>query len=96
MLNDSRSHLFDAPTWCSFRCGGHAHVLSFNFIGDALPDYLDPRRVSKPDCNCADKRRFVVGVISDTHGLSPEACKRSAAATTLFMRATRDRRFSLS
>jgi peptide/nickel transport system permease protein len=44
MLNDSRAHLFDAPHMVVFP--GLAvmfAVLSFNFIGDALRDYLDPR-----------------------------------------------------
>jgi peptide/nickel transport system permease protein len=44
MLNDSRSHLFDAPHLVLFPAGAvMLAVLSFNFIGDALRDYLDPR-----------------------------------------------------
>jgi peptide/nickel transport system permease protein len=44
MLNDSRSHLFDAPHLALFPALAVAlAVLSFNFIGDALRDYLDPR-----------------------------------------------------
>jgi peptide/nickel transport system permease protein len=44
MLNDARSHLFDAPHLALFPAGAVAlAVLSFNFIGDALRDYLDPR-----------------------------------------------------
>ena len=44
MLNDARAHLFDAPhvvvppAIAVMLC-----VLCFNFIGDALRDYLDPR-----------------------------------------------------
>ncbi len=44
MLNDARSHLFDAPHLALFPALAVATaVLSFNFIGDALRDYLDPR-----------------------------------------------------
>jgi peptide/nickel transport system permease protein len=44
MLNDSRSHLFDAPHMVLFPAAAvMLTVLSFNFIGDALRDYLDPR-----------------------------------------------------
>jgi peptide/nickel transport system permease protein len=44
MLNDGRSHLFDAPHLVLFPAlAVMMAVLSFNFIGDALRDYLDPR-----------------------------------------------------
>jgi peptide/nickel transport system permease protein len=44
MLNDARSHLFDAPHLVVFPAlAVMLAVLSFNFIGDALRDYLDPR-----------------------------------------------------
>jgi peptide/nickel transport system permease protein len=44
MLNDARAHLFDAPHLALFPAAVVAlAVLSFNFIGDALRDYLDPR-----------------------------------------------------
>jgi len=44
MLNDSRAHLFDAPHMVFFPAVAvMLAVLSFNFIGDALRDYLDPR-----------------------------------------------------
>lgn len=44
MLNDGRSHLFDAPHLVLFPAAAvMLAVLSFNFIGDALRDYLDPR-----------------------------------------------------
>jgi peptide/nickel transport system permease protein len=44
MLNDGRAHLFDAPHLVFFPAGAvMLAVLSFNFIGDALRDYLDPR-----------------------------------------------------
>src|ERR1700728_304145 len=44
MLNDARSHLFDAPHLVLFPAlAVMLAVLSFNFIGDALRDYLDPR-----------------------------------------------------
>ncbi len=44
MLNDARSHLFDAPHMVVFPAlAVMLAVLSFNFIGDALRDLLDPR-----------------------------------------------------
>jgi peptide/nickel transport system permease protein len=44
MLNDARSHLFDAPHLTVFPAVAvMLAVLSFNFIGDAFRDLLDPR-----------------------------------------------------
>jgi len=44
MLNDARSHLFDSPHLVFFPAiAVMLCVLSFNFIGDALRDHLDPR-----------------------------------------------------
>jgi peptide/nickel transport system permease protein len=44
MLNDGRAHLFDAPHLVLFPAlAVMLAVLSFNFIGDGLRDYLDPR-----------------------------------------------------
>ena len=44
MLNDGRAHLFDAPHLVLFPAlAVMLAVLSFNFIGDALRDLLDPR-----------------------------------------------------
>lgn len=44
MLNDGRAHLFDAPHLVlAPALAVMLAVLSFNFIGDALRDYLDPR-----------------------------------------------------
>jgi peptide/nickel transport system permease protein len=44
MLNDARSHLFDSPHLVFFPAMAvMLSVLAFNFIGDALRDYLDPR-----------------------------------------------------
>lgn len=44
MLNDGRSHLFEAPHLVLFPAAAvMLAVLSFNFIGDALRDYMDPR-----------------------------------------------------
>ncbi len=44
MLNDARTHLFDAPHLVVFPAiAVMLCVLSFNFIGDALRDFLDPR-----------------------------------------------------
>jgi peptide/nickel transport system permease protein len=44
MLNDARSHLFDAPHLVLFPAVTVMFaVLAFNFIGDALRDLLDPR-----------------------------------------------------
>jgi peptide/nickel transport system permease protein len=44
MLNDGRGHLFDSPHLVLFPAAAvMLAVLAFNFIGDALRDYLDPR-----------------------------------------------------
>ncbi len=44
MLNDARAHLFDSPHMVVFPAlAVMLAVLSFNFIGDALRDLLDPR-----------------------------------------------------
>src|SRR5580700_11189983 len=44
MLNDGRAHLFDAPHLVVFPAMAvMLAVLSFNFIGDTLRDFLDPR-----------------------------------------------------
>lgn len=44
MLNDGRAYLFDAPHLVIFPAMAvMLAVLSFNFIGDALRDFLDPR-----------------------------------------------------
>jgi peptide/nickel transport system permease protein len=43
MLNDARSHLFDAPHMVVFPAlAVMAAVLAFNLLGDALRDWLDP------------------------------------------------------
>ncbi len=44
MLNDARSHLFDAPHLLVFPAAAvMLMVLGFNFLGDALRDRMDPR-----------------------------------------------------
>ena len=44
MLNDARSHLFDSPHMVFFPAMAvMLCVLSFNFIGDTLRDWMDPR-----------------------------------------------------
>jgi peptide/nickel transport system permease protein len=44
MLNDARAHLFDSPYLVLFNAiTVMLAVLAFNFIGDALRDFLDPR-----------------------------------------------------
>jgi peptide/nickel transport system permease protein len=44
MLNDARSHLFDAPHLVVFPAFAiMAAVLGFNLLGDALRDWMDPR-----------------------------------------------------
>jgi len=44
MLNDGRSHLFDGPHMVLFPSLALVlTVLSFNFLGDALRDWLDPK-----------------------------------------------------
>ena len=47
MLNEARSHLFDSPHMLFFPAAAvMLAVLSFNFLGDALRDHLDPRTQS--------------------------------------------------
>ena len=44
MLNDARSHLFDAPHVVIFPAlAVMLAVLAFNLLGDGLRDILDPR-----------------------------------------------------
>jgi len=44
MLNDARSHLFDAPHLVLFPAlAVMVAVLTFNLLGDALRDWMDPR-----------------------------------------------------
>lgn len=44
MLNDARSHLFDAPHMVIFPAlAVMTAVLAFNLLGDALRDWMDPR-----------------------------------------------------
>src|SRR6267143_1423428 len=44
MLNDARGHLFDAPHMVVFPAlAVMTAVLSFNLLGDAWRDWLDPR-----------------------------------------------------
>ncbi|HEY0309276.1 MAG TPA: ABC transporter permease [Acidobacteriaceae bacterium] len=44
MMNDARSHLFESPHMVAFPAiAVMLCVLSFNFIGDALRDRMDPR-----------------------------------------------------
>jgi peptide/nickel transport system permease protein len=44
MLNEGRNHLFDAPHMVVFPSAALViTVLSFNFLGDALRDWLDPK-----------------------------------------------------
>ena len=44
MLNDARSHLFDAPHLVIFPAlAVMTAVLAFNMLGDALRDWMDPR-----------------------------------------------------
>src|SRR4029077_21135536 len=48
MLNDARGHLFDAPHMVIFPAlGVMTAVLSFNLLGDAWRDWLDPRARSQ-------------------------------------------------
>jgi peptide/nickel transport system permease protein len=48
MLNDGRNHLFDAPHMVIFPSMALVTtVLSFNFLGDALRDWLDPKNLGK-------------------------------------------------
>jgi len=48
MLNDARSHLFDAPHMVAFPAlAVMLAVLAFNLLGDAWRDWLDPRTRSQ-------------------------------------------------
>jgi peptide/nickel transport system permease protein len=48
MLNDARSHLFDAPHMVIFPAlAVMLAVLAFNLLGDAWRDWLDPRTRSQ-------------------------------------------------
>jgi peptide/nickel transport system permease protein len=48
MLNDARSHLFDAPHMVVFPAlAVLLAVLAFNLLGDAWRDWLDPRTRSQ-------------------------------------------------
>ena len=48
MLNDARGHLFDAPHMVVFPAlAVMIAVLSFNLLGDAWRDWLDPRTRSQ-------------------------------------------------
>jgi peptide/nickel transport system permease protein len=48
MLNDARSHLFDAPHMVVFPVlAVMSAVLAFNLLGDAWRDWLDPRTRSQ-------------------------------------------------
>jgi peptide/nickel transport system permease protein len=48
MLNDARSHLFDAPHMVVFPAlAVMSAVLAFNLLGDAWRDWLDPRTRSQ-------------------------------------------------
>jgi len=50
MLNDARSHLFDAPHMVIFPAlAVMTAVLAFNLLGDAWRDWLDPRMRSQID-----------------------------------------------
>jgi peptide/nickel transport system permease protein len=50
MLNDARSHLFDAPHMVVFPAlAVMTAVLAFNLLGDAWRDWLDPRTRSQID-----------------------------------------------
>jgi peptide/nickel transport system permease protein len=48
MLDDARGHLFDAPHMGVFPAlAVMIAVFSFNLVGDAWPDWLDPRTRSQ-------------------------------------------------
>ena len=58
MLNDARSHLFDAPHMVIFPAlAVMTAVLAFNLLGDAWRDWLDPRIRSQIDVLSAPTMR---------------------------------------
>lgn len=62
MLNDARSHLFDAPHMVVFPALAiMAAVLAFNVLGDGLRDWLDPRMRSFLIVTSLLKRPILVG-----------------------------------
>lgn len=75
MLNDARSHLFDAPHLVLFPAlAVMTAVLAFNLLGDALRDWLDPKMRSY---------LIVTSLTSDAAGMEPlstAAVKREAVA----------------
>jgi peptide/nickel transport system permease protein len=63
MLNDARSHLFDAPHLVLFPAlAVMTAVLAFNLLGDALRDWLDPKMRSY---------LIVTSLTSDAAGMEP-------------------------
>jgi peptide/nickel transport system permease protein len=66
MLNDGRSHLFDAPHLVLFPAlAVMTAVLAFNLLGDALRDWLDPKMrsyliVTSLTSDAADRGHCVV------------------------------------
>ena len=63
MLNDGRSHLFDAPHLVLFPAlAVMTAVLAFNLLGDALRDWLDPKMRSY---------LIVTSLTSDAAGMEP-------------------------
>jgi peptide/nickel transport system permease protein len=63
MLNDARSHLFDAPHLVLFPAFAvMTAVLAFNLLGDALRDWLDPKMRSY---------LIVTSLTSDAAGMEP-------------------------
>lgn len=57
MLNDARSHLFDAPHLVVFPALAiMGAVLAFNLLGDAMRDWLDPRSAALSGARLYRKR----------------------------------------
>lgn len=81
MLNDARSHLFDAPHMVVFPALAiMAAVLAFNLLGDALRDWLDPRMRSFLIVTSLLKRPIIVGRgAAESSDAAPHAGKPGVA-----------------
>jgi peptide/nickel transport system permease protein len=80
MLNDARSHLFDAPHMVVFPAVAiMAAVLAFNLLGDALRDWLDPRMRSFLIVTSLLRRRVLAGRSASDAATEAQAGKPGVA-----------------
>jgi peptide/nickel transport system permease protein len=81
MLNDARSHLFDAPHMVVFPALAiMAAVLAFNLLGDALRDWFDPRMRSYLIVKVLLRKPVLVGSdVAESPGAEEQAGKSGVA-----------------